>query len=349
MGHLKLFEEFVNIRRSSWDISEASDPSRINEILDAIKNTDIGKLLQRLLKVEPVGTGTYFDFDRVFQPVKTGRVYIKGSYGAKTRIYYDDKSNKWVQESEASGKIYGASYVDTLEDILKFSVTRLVSLNVELGIDKKDLAEWMNSNWPTLYTLSSIREILDEYKKGTGKPLMITDYSVIPSLPSYKQYGPFFNFNLSGRYINIDLNPLKIDDENMTGIIEIKLTNRKGYSLKFVRGSLSSLEIGVDSLEELDKKFLQGVTSYIKKIYEGSGYNPIICEAYLKMLEGNIEALRKVFLDLYKTEPLRFSKYLKSLQSYDANLAKSISQEIGEEDTEDLRKGSSLLGKFGIE
>ena len=351
MEYLKLFEEFISMRKSAWDISEASDPSKINEILDAIQNTDTGKLLQRLLKVEPVGTGTYLDFDKVFKPVKTGRVYINGAYGAKTRIYYDSESNKWVQESEASGRIYGVSYVNTLEEILKFSVIRLVTLNVELGIDKKELADWMSNNWPILYTLSSISEILYEFKKSTGKPLMITDPALIPTLPSYKKYEAFFEFEMSSDSLKINLDPLNLSMEGSRGMLQFKLTNKKKYSFKPSYGASASLEIGVDNMEDLNKKFLQGLRSYFKRFYEILKYDPVTSGIYLQMVggEGNNELLKKSFLDLYKTEPMMFSKYLTALKSYDADLAKSISQEIGEEDVEDLRKGSSLLGKFGIE
>ena len=134
-------------------------------------------------------------------------------------------------------------------------------------------------------------------------------------------------------------------------MLQFKLTNKKKYSLKPGYGPSASLEIGVDNMEDLNKKFLQGLRSYFKRFYEILKYDPVTSDIYLQMVngEGNNELLKKSFLDLYKTEPLMFSKYLKSLQSYDANLAKSISQEIGEEDVEDLRKGSSLLGKFGIE
>jgi len=91
-------------------------------ILDAIQNTPQGKLLQRLLSVTPVGTGTYKDFDKVFQPVRTGRVYINGSYGGKTRI--QKEGNSWCQSSESSGTIYGKECFSNVEDVVRYSSFR---------------------------------------------------------------------------------------------------------------------------------------------------------------------------------------------------------------------------------
>ena len=180
---------------------------------------------------------------------------------------------------------------------------------------------------------------------------MITDPALIPTLPSYKKYEAFFEFEMSSDSLKINLDPLNLSMEGSRGMLQFKLTNKKKYSFKPSYGASASLEIGVDNMEDLNKKFLQGLRSYFKRFYEILKYDPVTSGIYLQMVGGEVnnELLKKSFIDLYKTEPMMFSKYLTALKSYDADLAKSISQEIGEEDVEDLRKGSSLLGKFGIE
>ena len=91
MDHIKEYQNFVN--------EQTGDPNKRFEILDAIKNTEPGKLLQRILGTTPEGsTGKYTDFDKMFHPVKTGRVYIKGSSGGSPRIYFND--GRWCQASD---------------------------------------------------------------------------------------------------------------------------------------------------------------------------------------------------------------------------------------------------------
>jgi hypothetical protein len=363
MGHLKLFEEFVNLRRSAWDISESTDPQSRFEIIDAIKNTDAGKLLQRILKVKPEGSGTYLDFDKVFTPVKTGRVYIGAGYGGKTRIYKN--YGTWWQESEASGNIYNSGKSDTLEGIIKYCVIRYVETSLERGIDKKDIVEWMKNNWSLLYTLSSVQEILAEYKMSKGMDTMIMDASVIPTLSNYKNFKDLLKFNPeiypNNIRLHFDIDPFNLgfDKKRYTHfVINFKLTNKNKYSA--TKGNYGDfvITIGASSMEDLNDKFLKGLKYGVNKYYDAidpNGDNPDsqvsrkIVMSLLGDKKNDPDFTYNYFIKLHSEEPMIFSKAFNILKTVDPVVSDLISKEIGEKDIDDLRKGSSLLGKFGIE
>lgn len=92
MYHIQKCQNFIN--------KETGDPNKRFEIIDAIRDTNTGKLLQRILGVNPALQNR--SFEHIFKPVKTGRVYIGGNYGGNPRIYYNN--GRWCQESEASGR-----------------------------------------------------------------------------------------------------------------------------------------------------------------------------------------------------------------------------------------------------
>jgi len=358
MNHIKKFQNFVN--------EQTGYPNGRFEIIDAIKNTEPGKLLQRFLGTTPEGsTGKYTDFDKMFQPVKTGRVYIGGSFGGKPRIYYNN--GRWCQESEASGRVYGQGCADTLEGILQFSVLRYVLTNLERGINKEVITQWINSNWDLLYKMNSLKDILDAYKKGSGMENMITDKNVIPDLSNYKKYEKFFNFSWNGYSLTMDMNPFKLDDIKLGGNessmfpVSIKLSNKKKYSAKSAGPRWEvTVEIGADNLDEIDRGFLKGIRYAIKKWYElalkRSGANEVNLQISKQMVlsatdEDDTQAnqhLYSYFIGLYKKEPTVFGRALNVLKEINPGMAKAITQELGEKPIEDLRKGSSLLGRFGM-
>jgi hypothetical protein len=350
MNHLKNYLSFIKE-------SFTSDPSRIQEFLDGVSTLDAGKLLQRILKVNPTPIGNYLDFDKVFRSVKTGRIYIGASYGAKTRIYYDNKNLKWRQESEASGGIYGKGESNTLEGIIKFCVTRFVTLNLELGIDKKQISNWMDSNWNLLYTLSSVKEIIDEFKKSTGGPIMITDPNVILNLPSYKMLDKLFIIQSSpwgptALSLSINLNPLEFENEKFIRPFQVRLTNKKGYSYD---SNFDGVKIGADSIEDLDKKFIKGVKSFVDKMYEKSSPFYSNTQRYknttLSLLGGytqNDQSIEDHIIDLSKSKPLTFSKIMNLLQNKTPTLFQSISQKTGQDFTNNLLDIGGMLRGWGI-
>lgn len=359
MDHIKEYQNFVN--------EQTGDPNKRFEIIDAIKNTDPGKLLQRILGTTPEGsTGKYTDFDKMFHPVKTGRVYIKGSFGGSPRIYFNN--GRWCQESESSGHVYGQGCADTLEGILQFCILRYVLTNLERGINKEVITQWINSNWDVLYKMNSLKDILDAYKKETGMENMIIDQNVIPTLPNYKKYEKLFNFSWNGYSLTMDMNPFKLDDIKLGGIessrfpVDIKLSNKKKYSAKSTGQRFDvTVEIGTDNLEDLDRGFLKGIRYAVKKWYElagkRSGANAINLEISKQMVLSAIDEddthadqhLYSYFIGLYKKEPTVFGRALNVLKGIKPGMAKAITQELGEKPIEDLRKGSSLLGRFGMD
>ena len=360
MEHLKEYRSYIN--------EQTGDPNKRFEIIDAIKNTEPGKLLQRILGTTPEGsTGKYTDFDKMFHPVKTGRVYIKGSFGGSPRIYFNN--GRWCQESEASGHVYGQGCADTLEGILQFSILRYVLTNLERGINKEAITQWINSNWDLLYKMNSLKDILDAYKKETGMENMIIDQNVIHTLSNYKKYEKLFNFSWDGYSLKMDMNPFKLDDIKLGGIensmypVNIKLSNKKKYAAKNPTGFRwdVTVEIGADNLEEIDRGFLKGIRYAVKKWYElagkRSGSNTINLEISKQMVlsaidEADTQAdqhLYSYFMDLHKKEPIIFSRSLKVLKEIKPGIAKAISKDLGDKNVEDLGKVSSMLGRFGIE
>jgi hypothetical protein len=349
MYHIQKYQNFIN--------EETGDPNKRFEIIDAIRDTDTGKLLQRILGVNP--TLQNRTFDHIFKPVKTGRVYIGGNYGGKPRIYYNN--GRWCQESESSGHIYGQGCAGTLEGIIQFSVIRYVLTNLERGINKDDITRWINSNWNILYNLSSVKEILDSYKKETGMEAMITDLSIIPSLPNYKKYEKFLGFTWNGYSLMIDMNPFKIDGVNMYNVdkypVSIKLSNKKKYSASSTGRKWDvTVDIGAETLEELDRRFLQGLKYSIKKWYElaskRSGANVDNLEIskilIFSMIEGNgnDDYLYNAFIDLYNTNPLRFSSVVDLLKDTNPGVWNRLSLSLGDKGIENIKKGSSVLNRY---
>lgn len=336
------------------------------EILEAIEKTEPGKLLQRILGVTPSGsTGKFTDFDQMFKPVKTGRVYIKGRYPGSPRIYYNN--GKWCQESEASGHVYGQGCADTLEGILQFSVLRYIFSNLERGIKREEITQWINSNWDMLYKMSSVDEILLAYKQSTGMENMIVDPSVIPTLPNYKKYEKIFEFKWDKYSLSVEMNPFGIDDVKLGGIdktkfpVGIKLSNKPKYAAKSTGQRWDvTIEIGTDSLETLDKKFLQGIRYAINKWYslaeKRHGANEVNLEIAkqmtLSLIDGDNQAdqhLFSYFMGLYKKNPIMFARALNALKTINPGMVNALKKELGETEVEDLRKGSSLLGRFGMD
>jgi hypothetical protein len=217
--------------------------------------------------------------------------------------------------------------------------------------------------------MNSLKDILDTYKKESGMENMITDQNVIPDLPNYKKYEKLFSFSWNGYSLTMDMNPFKLDDIKLGGIesskfpVDIKLSNKKKYSAKSTGQRFDvAVEIGTDNLEDLDRVFLKGIRYAVKKWYElagkRSGSNAINLEISKQMILSAIDEddthadqhLYSYFVGLHKKEPLVFSRSMKVLKEIKPGLAKAISNDLGGESAiDDLRKASSMLGRFGIE
>lgn len=348
MKHLTDFSKYM--------IKESLDSSEINPIIYTIKNTDAGKLLQRLLGV---GTKEYLDFDYVFQEVKTGRVYIK-SYGGSPRIYREN--NKWCFRQEASGNVYGEACYEELEDLIKYAVRRYVVKSIERGISKDDIDKWMDNNWDLLYTFSSYKEILDEYKKSTGIS-MITDRSVLKTLDSFKKLNEIYKISISDyTSVGISLNPWDFESPVIPDRSEFDLflSNRETYSRNFdnLRGRCK-IVLGTSDIDVLDKKFSQSIEYFIDKKYDHKIKKNFDPKVYQYLLLGKMlclypfrkgdDTIYDFAIKLYHEYPIEFSIPFKAIENCSPDIAQRLEDEIGKENLRGVVKGSSLLRKFGLD
>jgi hypothetical protein len=354
MKHLLEFKSYLN---------ESEDPSAGPVIMDYIRNSEDGKFLQTL-----VANGNSSPIDDLFKPVKTGRVYIKGAYAGNTRLY--KYNNQWCQVSESSGNTYGYGSFDTLEKLIKYSITRFILLRKERGLNEGDLEKWIKSNWSKVIKMNNTKEIINDYKNHSGLSSMITDHDVLNTLPSYKEFQDvFFNGGKIYEYSDIKINadPFNLCDQ-IGGLsfetLNVRLTNKEGYSAKEETNRNKALiSIGTSSMEKLDQFFRKGLIYIINKKYdrlirrenEFSPTTDLLVPArdlYIAILSngalGDVEKLMLALRKLKDENPLALGKVLKYLRKSNPKTVARFEEEFGNEETEDITKGSSILNRFGI-
>jgi hypothetical protein len=354
MKHLLEFKSYLN---------ESEDPSAGPIIMDYIKNSEDGKFLQTL-----VANGRSLPIEDLFKPVKTGRVYIKGAYAGSTRLY--KYNNQWCQVSESSGNTYGYGSFDTLEELIKYSITRFILLRKERGLKDDDLERWIKSNWSKVIKMNNTKEIINDYKNHSGLSSMITDHDVLNTLPSYKEFQDvFFNGGKIYEYSDIKINadPFNLCDQ-IGGLsfetLNVRLTNKEGYSAKEeMHRNKALISIGTSSMEKLDQFFRKGLIYIINKKYdrlirrenEFSPTTDLLVPArdlYIAILSngavGDVEKLMLALRKLKDENPLALGKVLKHLRKSNPKTVDKFGSEFGNEETEAITKGSSILNRFGI-
>ena len=355
MKHLLEFKSYLN---------ESEDPSAGPIIMDYIRNSEDGKFLQTL-----VANGRSLPIEDLFKPVKTGRVYIKGSYAGNTRLY--KYNNQWCQISESSGNSYGYGAFNTLEELIKYSITRFILLRKERGLNEGDLERWIKSNWNKVIKMNNAKEIIGEYKSNSGLSSMITDHDVLNTLPTYKEFeGVFFTGGKIYEYSDIKINadPFNLCDQ-IAGIsfepnLNIRLTNKEGYSAKDeMNRNRAIISIGTSSMEKLDEFFRKALIYVVNKKYDGlirreNSYAPTTDllvparDLYIAILSngaiGDVEKLLIALRKLKEENPLALGKIVKYLRKSNPKTLARFEEEFGSEEAKDIEKGSSILNRFGI-
>lgn len=355
MKHLLEFKSYLN---------ESEDPSAGPVIMDYIMNSEDGKFLQTL-----VANGRSLPIEDLFKPVKTGRVYIKGAYAGSTRLY--KYNNQWCQLSESSGNTYGYGAFNTLEELIKYSITRFILLRKERGLKNEDLEKWIKSNWSKVIKMNNTKEIINDYKNNSGLSSMITDHDVLNTLPTYKEFeGVFFNGGKIYEYSDIRINadPFnlydRIDGISFETNLNVRLTNKEGYSAKEeMNRNRVLISMGASSIDKLDDFFRKALIYTINKKYDHLikreySNNPTIDllvsvrDVYISISSnGVIGDVDKLLLALRKIKdqnPLALGKLLKSLRKSNPKTVARFEEEFGKEEAEAITKGSSILNRFGI-
>ena len=355
MKHLLEFKSYLN---------ESEDPSAGPIIMDYIRNSEDGKFLQTL-----VANGRSLPIEDLFKPVKTGRVYIKGAYAGNTRLY--KYNNQWSQLSESSGNSYGYGAFDTLEELIKYSITRFILLRKERGLNGGDLEKWIKSNWSKVIKMNNTKEIINDYKNNSGLSSMITDHDVLNTLPTYKEFeSVFFNGGKIYEYsdISINVDPFNLYDHVDASLFEtnlnVRLTNKEGYSAKEeMNRNKALISIGTSSMEKLDEFFRKGLIYTVNKKYDrlirreyaGNPNLDLLVSArdlYIAILSkgviGDVEKLLLALRKLKEKNPLALGKVLKHLRKYNPKTVARFEEEFGKEEAEAITKGSSILNRFGI-
>jgi hypothetical protein len=354
MKHILEFKSYIN---------ESEDPSGGPVIMDYIRNSEDGKFLQTL-----VANGRSLPIEDLFKAVKTGRVYIKGAYAGSTRLY--KYNNQWCQISESSGNTYGYGCFDTLEELIKYSITRFILLRKERGLREGDLERWIKSNWDKVIKMNNAKEIIGEYKSNSELSSMITDPEVLNTLPTYKEFQDvFFNggkiYEYTDSIINADpFNLYGMDGFNFESKFRVKLTNKEGYSAKQkMSWNPVEISIGTSSIEKLDELFRKGLIYAVNKKYESllkreNSYAPTTDllvparDLYIAILSngaiGDVEKLLIALRKLKEENPLALGKIVKYLRKSNPKTLARFEEEFGSEEAKDIEKGSSILNRFGI-
>jgi hypothetical protein len=357
MKHLLEYKSYLN---------ESDEYNKGVMIIDYLKNSEDGKFLQLL-----ISNGTLRDFDSLFKLVRTGRVYIKGSYAGNTKFYTD--GDRWCQISESSGNTYGQACFNTIEELVKYSATRYVLIRRERGLNEDDLERWIRSNWTDVVKKLNAKEVLDAYKESKGLSSMITDYSNIGNLPIVNEYrGIFFPQNLQHfGTVPLNVDPFNIyytEEDYISVNMNVKLTNKQGYSSKEeLSRNRTEISMGTSDVDQLDQYVRKGLIYTLSKKYDNlikreyarnpvkREYTDILVaakELYLGMLtQGNKGQENNMLLSLRKIKdknPLALGKVLRELVKYNPEAVDKFEEEFGKEETEALTKGSSILNRLGI-
>ena len=347
-------------------INESDEYNKGVMIIDYLKNSEDGKFLQLL-----ISNGTLRDFDSLFKLVRTGRVYIKGSYAGNTKFYTD--GDRWCQISESSGNTYGQACFNTIEELVKYSATRYVLIRRERGLNEDDLERWIRSNWTDVVKKLNAKEVLDAYKESKGLSSMITDYSNIGNLPIVNEYrGIFFPQNLQHfGTVPLNVDPFNIyytEEDYISVNMNVKLTNKQGYSSKEeLSRNRTEISMGTSDVDQLDQYVRKGLIYTLSKKYDNlikreyarnpvkREYTDILVaakELYLGMLtQGNKGQENNMLLSLRKIKdknPLALGKVLRELVKYNPEVVAKFEEEFGKEETKAISKGSSILNRFGI-
>lgn len=355
MKHLLEYKSYLN---------ESDEYNKGVMIIDYLKKSEDGKFLQML-----ISNGVLRDFDSLFKLVRTGRVYIKGSYAGNTKFY--TVGDRWCQISESSGNTYGQACFNTIEELVKYSATRYVLIRRERGLNEEDLERWIRSNWTEVIKKLNAKEVLDAYKQDVGLGSMITNYNVLVNLPIANEYREIF-FQTNSQYIGlVNVDPFNIyykGDEAYVRML-VKLTNKKGYSAKenIISRGETEISIGTSDMDQLDQYLRRGLIYTLSKKYDNlikreyarnpvnREYTDILVaakELYLGMLTpGNKGQENNMLVSLRKIKdknPLALGKVLKELVKYNPEVVAKFEEEFGKEETKAISKGSSILNRFGI-
>lgn len=352
MKHLLEYKSYLN---------ESDEYNKGVMIIDYLKNSEDGKFLQML-----ISNGALRDFDSLFKLVRTGRVYIKGSYSGNTKFY--TSGDRWCQISESAGNIYGQACFNTIEELVKHSATRYVLLRKERGFSEEDLERWIRTNWTDVIKKLNAKEVIDAYKESKGLSSMISDRLIIKDLPVFKEYEEIFFPSWIPVHgdIKIDIDPFAIyyPSKGYAGTqLGLKFTNKAGYSAKsFLYGS-GTVTIGTSSMDQLDQYLRRALIYVLNKKYdhlikEEYKSNPRIDmlvaakELYLGMISsGNKGQENNLLLSLRKIKnenPLALGKVLNALRNYNPGVVDKFEEEFGKKETEATSKGSSILNRIGI-
>lgn len=330
-------------------------------IIDYLKNNENGKFLQTL-----ISNGPLRDFDSLFKLVKTGRIYIKGNYAGNTKFY--TSGDRWCQISESSGNTYGQACFNTIEELVKYSATRYVLLRKERGFSEEDLEQWIMTNWTDVIKKLNAKEVINAYKESKGLASMISDRSIIKDLPVFKEYDGVFFPELIPLYgeIRIDIDPFAIyyPSKKYDSVrIDLKFTNKAGYSTKAFLSGDTAVTIGTSSMDQLDQYLKRALIYALNKKYDyliknkyksNPGIELLVAakELYLDMLTlGNKGQENNMILSLTKIKdenPLALGNVLKELVKYNPEVVAKFEEEFGKEETKAISKGSSIINRFGI-
>jgi len=356
MKHLLEYRNYI--------INESNAVANGALIIDYLKNSEDGKFLQRLI------SGPNDTFDTIFKLVKTGRVYVKGRYAAQTRFYTNDYG-QWCQISEASGRTYGGGCFNSMEEVVRYSITRFILLRRERGLNEKLLSEWVSSNWASVIKMNSADEVINAYKENSGLSSMITDGSAIMGLPSFKEYqGVFYSLDqfygsINQFYGSIQLNvdPFNIyyAEDSVPVTMYIKLTNKSGYSGKeeIRQRNRTEISMGASDTLQLDQYFRKGLIYTLTKKYDAlisreGVNNPSIDtliaakDLYLGMITAGSGNLVQTLEKIKANNPLAMGKVINALRKYNPGVVTKFEETTDKEEIRKLEKGASIINRFGF-
>jgi hypothetical protein len=254
-----------------------------------------------------------------------------------------------------------------MEDVVKYSIARFITLRKERGLNDELIIEWLVSNWASVIKMNTAEEVIDAYKAAKGFSSMITDSSIIGNLPTLNEYkGIFFQENIKffdSIKVNVDPFNIYYAENSVSVSMKIKLSNKQGYSGKeeILQRNKAEISMGASDMGQLDQYFRKGLIYVLTKKYdylirrEGVN-NPSIDtlvaarDIYLGLLTstGNNSEIVKTLEKIRESIPLAMGKVLKALRKYHPDVVAEFEGLFGAGEIKALEKGASIINRFGF-